>query len=128
MNATLKYYWTSIVLVLMILVLCFMNPPELPVEVSMSNFDKFVHFMMFSTLSGVVFWNNTFYFKRKISSLRLFFGSFVFPLVFSGLIEIGQEYLTSTRTGDWVDFLFDGIGTLLGWIVCGVLNGRKKGF
>ncbi|MDR1683715.1 MAG: VanZ family protein, partial [Candidatus Symbiothrix sp.] len=59
---------------------------------------------------------------KKISFIRIFLGSFLFPLIFSGLIEIGQESLTLTRSGDWMDFLFDGIGTSVGLLACWLYN------
>jgi VanZ family protein len=102
-----------------------MNTAPLP-SVPMTNFDKIVHLLMFLGLSGVVFFDNTKYCRRRISYQRLVLGSFLFPVVFSGLIEIIQEYFTTNRTGDWMDFLFDGIGGLLGLAICLKINSRLK--
>ena len=122
MKKIVQQYWISTAFCIIILVLCFINPPEIKNIHPPTNFDKFVHFVLFSVLSVLVFWNNTLALKRKIPFTRIFLGSFLFPLIFSGLIEIGQEYLTLTRTGDWMDFLFDGIGASIGWFICLLLN------
>jgi len=117
----LRKYWISIFLIIVILVLCFMDTEPMP-KVPMKNIDKLVHFLMFFALAGTVFFDNTGYFKRKISFKRIIFGSFFFPTLFSGLIEIMQEYLPVNRTGDWFDFLFDGIGAFIGICICFLIN------
>ena len=119
----LKNYAISITLSTVILVLCMMSPSDFP-DAPMSNFDKIVHWIMFMGLSGTVFFDGTDYFRKKISNLHLFWGSFVFPIVFSGLIEILQEYVTPFRTGDWGDFLFDVIGAFCGLVICWRINKR----
>jgi VanZ family protein len=101
-----------------------MNPPEVPEDLVENNFDKIVHFLMFLALSGVVFFDATGYFKRQISFSRIFFASFLYPTLFSGLIEIIQEYFSPFRTGDWIDFLFDGIGAFVGIVICSIINSR----
>ena len=116
-------HWISIPLCLVILYLCFMNTESLP-SVGVVNFDKFVHFLMFLTVSGVIFFENTSYLRNKTSLRTIIIFSFIFPTVYSGLIEIGQEYLAPTRAGDWMDFLFDGIGAFLGLIICLLINKR----
>ncbi|GHV25259.1 membrane protein [Bacteroidia bacterium] len=114
----LKKYWLSTLLCAVILVLCFADMSQVEADMPMTNFDKLVHFVMFLAVSGVVFFENTAHLKLKTSERRLFFGSLIFPIVFSGLIEIMQEYLTAYRTGDWMDFLFDSIGAVVGWGIC----------
>lgn len=120
----LKKYWISLVFIAVILLLCFINPPELPVVIPMTNLDKLIHFLMFLGLSGVVFFDNSFRLKRKVNGWLIFGGSFLFPVAFSGGIEIAQEYLTPTRSGDWMDFLFDVVGVGCGCLVCWLLNKR----
>jgi VanZ family protein len=122
----LKKYWVSIAFCVIILILCFMNLPEMPDGPPMPNFDKLVHLLMFLGLSGTVFFDNSSFLKKKVSYQRIVLGSFLFPTLFSGLIEIMQEYLTTTRTGDWMDFLFDGIGAFLGLAICLKINSRLK--
>ena len=116
-------HWMSIPLCLVILYLCFMNTQPLP-KVPISNFDKFVHVLMFLTVSGVVFFENTFYFRKKVSTWKIINYSFFFPVIYGGLIEIGQEYLAPARSGDWMDFWFNVVGAFLGLIICLLINKR----
>ncbi|MDR0427103.1 MAG: VanZ family protein [Dysgonamonadaceae bacterium] len=102
-----------------------MNTEPLP-EISVTNFDKLVHFLMFGGLSGGVFFENTAYLKNKISYQRIVWGSFFFPIVFGGLIEIIQEYQSPYRSGDWMDFLYDAIGVLVSLAICFKINTRLK--
>ncbi len=119
-----KKYKISIALSVVILILCFMDTVSLP-KVEMTDFDKLAHFLMFGTLGGCVFFERSDYFKSKVSNVTLFLVSFLFPTLFSGLIELGQEYFTSYRSGDWRDFLFDGMGASVALIICFLIN-RKK--
>jgi VanZ family protein len=120
----LRKYWISVLLVVVILILCFINPPEIPIRLPMTNFDKFVHFLMFLGLSGTIFFDNSFYLKKRVGWVLIFLGSFLFPIALSGGIEIAQNYLTATRSGDWMDFLFDVIGVFCGCMVCLEINRR----
>ena len=116
-------HWLSIPLCLAIFYLCIMNMQSLP-KVHVSNFDKLVHVIMFFTVSGVIYFENTSYFKKKISTWNIINYSFFFPTVYGGLIEIAQEYLSPTRTGDWMDFWFNAIGAFLGLVICLLINKR----
>ncbi len=123
MESFFKKHWKSICVSLLILYLCMMDTKDLP-EVGVSNLDKLVHFVMSLFLSVLVYIENSAVLKQKISFCFIFFGSFLFPVLYSGLIEIIQEYFSPTRSGDWMDFLFDGIGALTGIVICSILNKR----
>jgi len=112
MIGLLKKYLLSILVLLIIFILCFMNTSPLPAP-PVKNFDKLVHVIMFLGLAGVVFFDNTRYLRFPISNRRIFWGSFLFPLLLGGLIEIMQAYLTRYRSGDWFDFLGDAVGIVL---------------
>jgi VanZ family protein len=102
-----------------------MDTTPLP-EAPMTDFDKLVHLIMLMGLSGTIFFDNTFYFRKKISSQRIVLGSFLFPTIFSGAIELMQEYLTVSRSGDWMDFLWDTVGAFIGIAVCIIINKYLK--
>jgi len=114
-----RKFWISILLYTVILVLCFMNTASLP-KSPMPNFDKFVHFLMFMGLSGAAFFDNTRYLRQSIRKRRIFWGSFLLPVLMGGLIEITQRYFG--RTGDWFDFFSNVIGTLIGILICLLIN------
>jgi VanZ family protein len=121
MIALLKKYWVSILFVTAIFILCFMNTAPLP-SPPVQNIDKYVHSLLFLGLSGVIFFDNTSYLRKAISNVRIFLSSFLFPVLLGGVIEIMQTFLTSTRSGDWMDFLFDGIGAFLGMVISWLIN------
>jgi len=124
----LKKYWLTTLVLVIIFVLCFMKTTSLPVP-PIQNFDKVVHTIMFLGLSGVIFFDSTRYFRFPISNVRIFWCSFIFPAALGGLIEILQADLTTYRTGDWFDFLFDNVGAVIGWGIALLINRylvRKK--
>jgi VanZ family protein len=121
----LKRYWISILVIIAILILCFINPPQMEAP-PMTNFDKLVHFLMFLGLSGILFFDSSFHLKQKVNGWLILGASFLFPVVFGGGIEIAQEYLTSARTGDWMDFLFDSIGVVCSCLICLLINRKLK--
>ena len=59
--------------------------------------------------------------KRPLSLRHVLTGAALCPVFFGGLIEVGQEYLTSHRGGEWLDFLANTGGvlaaSLFGWYV-----------
>jgi len=124
----LKKYWLSTLVVVAIFILCFMKTSSLP-KIPVRDFDKAVHSIMFLGLAGVIFFDNTRYLRFPISKMRIFWSTFIFPIALGGLIEILQADLTTYRTGDWFDFLFDVIGGLIGWGIALLINRfllRKK--
>jgi len=129
MIVLLKKYWLSILVLLTIFILCLMDTSSLPAQ-PVVNFDKLVHSLMFSGLSGVIFFDATSYLRFPISKKRIFWGVFLFPLVIGGLTEILQASLPINRTGDWFDFLFNAIGIVFGTGVALLINNwlilRKK--
>ena len=118
--ALIRKFWMSSVFCIVILILCFMNTGPLP-EAPMTNFDKLVHALMFLGLSGAVFFDNTRYLRRATNGRRVFSGSFLFPVLVGGLIEIVQIFLPY-RTGDWWDFFYDAVGAMAGFLICLLIN------
>lgn len=43
-----------------------------------------------------------------------------------GAMELVQAYLTTCRSGDWIDFEADAVGALIGLLVCVGLNWKLK--
>ena len=119
----LKKFWLSILTIITIFILCLIDTEQLP-EPPVISFDKIVHVLMFAGLSGILFFDNTSYLKFPISKPRIFLYIFLFPIAIGGLIEIMQEYFTTSRSGDWFDFLFDIAGGFIGWGIALLINQR----
>ncbi|MBP3767121.1 MAG: VanZ family protein [Prevotella sp.] len=56
---------------------------------------------------------------------RLFLLAWLAPVLMSGLLELLQEYATTTRSGEWMDFAANSLGVSLG-AVFGLIVMRIK--
>ena len=106
----IKRYPLSLLVVAAILYLSFFKPPQEKV-IHVENLDKLAHFCMYAGFCSVV-WLEYFFSHNGVSYKRVFIGAVVAPVVFSGLIEIMQGYLTAYRGMDWYDFLFNMLGVV----------------
>lgn len=81
-----------------------------------TNFDKVVHFIYFFALSVAA--GSDFYRQRTdYGTKKMIFWTILYPIMLGGLIEIMQANLTTTRSGDCMDFLFDSLGAVTGYFV-----------
>ena len=54
-------------------------------------------------------------------------GAFICPVLFSGIVELLQEYCTTYRGGDWLDFAANTTGAVLASLAaCLVLKPRMQ--
>lgn len=98
-----------------------MNTEPLPIA-PMNNFDKGIHFFMFFLLSGCIYFENTNYFKKRITYQRIMWGSLFFPVFYGGMVEIIQNYVSPYRVGDWGDFLWDSVGAFIAFAIALKIN------
>lgn len=103
-----KRYWLSLAILAAILYLSFFKPPVMSFE-KVKNIDKLAHFLMYCGFCSVL-WIEYLLTHSKVVTKRLFWGAVVAPVLFSGAVEIMQEFLTEHRGGDWLDFLFNFLG------------------
>ena len=90
--------------------------------------DKVVHLLMYAGFAFACLWgyrkqfvSNGSAYRKKAIILAL-----VISIAYGGLTEIMQEYLVPKRTGDWMDFLADSIGTGIGVLIFYLFFRRKK--
>lgn len=109
----LRSYPMSIVVLSVLLYLSFFNPNETPLPV-LEVSDKIIHFLMYFG-TGSIFWLEwTLVHRRGRPSLgKGFVFCFVIPVMVGALTELGQEYLTECRSGDWLDFVANLAGVSL---------------
>ena len=108
----LKRYPLSILVIAAILYLSFFKPPQTSIS-EIKNIDKIVHICMYCGLT-VILWTEHIRQHFPLIRKHIIIGGVVCPIIMSGLIEIGQATLTETRGGDWMDFLANIVGVLLG--------------
>jgi len=124
-----KKFCLSIITLVVILYLSFMNTEQLPPQ-PVVNFDKLLHSLMFFGLSSVFFFDLTSRFRVLESKKKIFYYVLLFPIIIGGFIEIIQENFTETRSGDWFDFLFNVLGSSFAYAISLIISsfaliGRK---
>ena len=119
MSLLRKFFWT-ILLTIIVFILSVMPLTEAPQLPGFHMADKWVHFVMYGSLSTAAWMD---FFRgcfspggirgRRGSWLAAFLWAFAYPALFGALMEVWQEYLTTTRNGDLYDWVADFIGVLI---------------
>ncbi len=67
---------------------------------------------MYGALSSVVWWD---YLRshKTVEWKVAFTVAVALPIVLSGLLELAQAYLTTCRSGEWLDFAANSVGVAL---------------
>ena len=112
----LRTYKFSLLVVALIIYLSFFTPPHTRLG-EITNFDKFVHFSMYFCFCCVI-WVEYLRSHKVCRVGRMLLGGLLLPILFSGLIELGQAHLTTTRSGEWWDFASNSAGALFAALLC----------
>lgn len=106
-------YWKSILAIGIVAYGCLLRKPlyQLP---PIQDGDKWVHWLAFMVLTLVILWDTK---KAGQKLWQMWTLGIVFPVAYGGLIEVLQKLFFYPRTGEWSDWLADGIGVLVGAIV-----------
>ena len=114
---SLRTYPLSLLCVLLIFLLSFTPVfPETPFD-EVQFIDKWTHLVMYGGTTSVMWWEhlrNCRKEARKPNLQALYWVAFMGMILLGGLVELGQAYCTTTRSGEWLDFWADSIGVLLG--------------
>ena len=103
-----RKYPLSLVVLMVIVYLSFFKPPTISFN-TVKHLDKIVHFVMYGGFCAVL-WFEYFLTHSKVDMRKAFLWIIVAPLVFSGVVEFAQSYLTNYRGGELADFIFNSIG------------------
>lgn len=108
-----RSYPISISAVMVLMFLSLFNPGDTHIT-DMENADKYAHVLMYLCV-GLTFWYEWIRSHRNAAPRVLRGVAFcvIFPMILGGLLEIGQEYLTECRNGDWLDFAANCLGCLV---------------
>jgi len=110
----LKYsLLAAIVWTLIIFILCSTPGHFIPTTnwLELLSFDKFVHASIFFILSCL--WLIVGFKSNKLSLINVIFIILV-CISYGGLLEIMQAKVFSERSGDWLDFIANSFGCLIG--------------
>lgn len=120
LSSCFKYYLLTAITVIIITLLSLMplSVPEIAKDVPL--YDKWAHFIMYGFLS-LVFWaeysfNVRTTGKKKAAWWLLLCGC-ISPALLGGFLEIAQATLTTTRSGELLDFYADSIGAVSGTLI-----------
>ncbi len=98
-------YLLTFIFLLLITVLHFIKPPTIEIS-TVFGIDKFLHFLMFFSLT---LWS-CFVFSRE--RIKLFI---IFLILFGLMLELIQMVFIPLRSFEWMDWLFDVLGVLVGF-------------
>jgi VanZ family protein len=118
------YFYSAIFWSGLILYLCLENADNLK-EITIPNFDKVIHIVFHFVFTILWF----LYLKKKLNSLNNFKTlsmALVLSFIFGIIIEVLQEFFTTTRSADIFDILSNVLGSLLGVILINLLNRNNK--
>ena len=90
--------------------------------------DKVVHFLMYACFAFACLWGyrEPFVFKDVAYKKKAMLITLAIGIAYGGLTELMQNYLVPQRTGDWLDFLADSLGVLVGILVFYLFFRHKK--
>ena len=113
----IKKYPVSLLIILTVIYLSFFKPPTTDLS-NIPNIDKIVHVCMYLGMSGML-WLEFLRAPQKGDSplWHAWVGAFVCPVLFSGMVELLQEYCTTYRGGDWLDFAANTTGALIASLI-----------
>lgn len=106
-------YWKTIIVAAVIAYGCLLRKPPFTLP-PFEGGDKWVHWLAFMTLTIILLWDNH---KAKLSATKTWTTSALIPILYGGLIEILQQQFFYPRTAEWLDWLADCTGVLIGIII-----------
>lgn len=110
-----KYHIASVLLGFGIIGLCLIPIPSDNSGINIPYFDKIVHYVMYVLLCAAYLFESS----HKPTSGRLlnYAKGLFYCAIVAGAIELAQLYLTTYRSGEWLDFWFGMAGALTSCLV-----------
>ena len=111
----LRRYPLSIILIVCIVLLSLLPIPDVKMAEDIPSADKWTHMLMYGTMTAVL-WIEHLRAGRFLSPAKVCL-LFLAPVAMGGLLELAQAYLTTCRSGEWLDFVANTIGVCIGTAV-----------
>ena len=109
----IRRYPFSLLIATAITVLSLIPVPEIKVTQDVPLMDKWVHMLMYGVLTLCIWLEYHRHHGRPCWGRLLLLGILA-PIAMSGVIELMQAYLTTCRSGEWLDFVANTIGVAIG--------------
>lgn len=117
MRSSIRYIIMPGIIALAIFYLtCIVNVDSIPVPDRVLHYDKLAHFGMFFVLSGAIYFDYYHFHKGKPNKFMWVLLGLLIPVIYGGAIEIVQEQFFS-RSGEWMDFVADALGSLSATVI-----------
>lgn len=119
-------YWPSILVACAIAYGCLLRKPLYtlpPIE----HGDRWAHWLAFMVLALVLQWDSN---RVGLKNGPRWLVVALLPMLYGGLIEVLQERFFYPRTGDWMDWIADVLGVVLGiglWWIGEKMYERRMG-
>ena len=98
--------------------------PETPLD-NVKFIDKWTHLVMYGGTCTII-WIEYLRQHSVIDKGKLFLWAWLAPIIMSGILELLQEYCTTTRSGEWLDLAANSTGVTLAVAVGLLLNHFKR--
>lgn len=92
---------------------CILGSEQVPDLPPLLPWDKLVHAGMFFVLSGVCYYDYYRLFNGNVNRNKWIFWCFFIPVIYGGGIELLQQFVFTSRSAEWGDFIADVIGALV---------------
>ena len=112
----IKKYPLSLFIIATVVYLSFFKPPSTELS-QIAHIDKIAHFTMYFGLSGMLWMEFLRVHRSGMPLWHALVGALICPILFSGCVELLQEYCTTYRGGDWMDFAANATGVLLASLI-----------
>ena len=116
----IRKYPFSLLTICIIVCLSLFPIPEIPQAPDVPFLDKWTHMVMYGGLCLII-WYEYLRSHNSINTQKITLYGYVCPVAMSGLLELAQEYLTTCRSGEWMDLLANTTGAtltyLIGWTI-----------
>lgn len=112
----LRRYPITLLLAVGIVLLSLLPIPDLKMPVEVPLMDKWTHMVMYGVLTLVI-WFDYRRAHHQYNAWRLLIFAFFAPIAMGGILELMQDYLTTCRSGEWLDFVANTIGVCIGSVI-----------
>ena len=121
----MRRYPFSLLTLFVIVLLSLLPIPDIKMVQDVPLFDKWTHMVMYAGQT-VVIWIEYLRCHERLCIRQLVLFGFLGPFAVGGILELTQAYLTTCRSGEWLDFVADGIGAGLGAVAGLMLHGIRR--
>ena len=116
MKNLLTHYRFSCAFIVIIWILCFIPIPDSPLS-HVTLIDKWTHTVLYLVL-GLLILTEQLRAMKKTKLSSLIYWVWLIPIAMGGIIEVLQATCTGgRRSGEWLDFVADGIGSTLALLI-----------